>query len=187
MDREAWWATVHGVTKSRTQLSNFTFTFFPLVRSLGSLQVFPFRFGFCCFHEALGTLCDGEPTCISSCCFGLASWRGSCLVRGSLTHTAIQEACTRQSPGRWGPTDPAGPHFYLEESCNAGGPGSIPGQENPLENSMDRGACWATVHEFTESDTIERLTLGRPWWLRWSSYQEVSRLSCLLIVIFVFY
>ena len=23
MDREAWWATVHGVTKSRTQLSDF--------------------------------------------------------------------------------------------------------------------------------------------------------------------
>ena len=27
MDRGAWWAAVHGVTKSRTQLSNFTFTF----------------------------------------------------------------------------------------------------------------------------------------------------------------
>ena len=26
MDREAWWATVHGVAKSRTQLSDFTFT-----------------------------------------------------------------------------------------------------------------------------------------------------------------
>ena len=26
MDGEAWWATVHGVTKSRTQLSDFTFT-----------------------------------------------------------------------------------------------------------------------------------------------------------------
>ena len=26
MDRGAWWATVHGVTKSRTQLSNYTFT-----------------------------------------------------------------------------------------------------------------------------------------------------------------
>ena len=25
MDREAWWATVHGITKSQTQLSNFTF------------------------------------------------------------------------------------------------------------------------------------------------------------------
>ena len=28
MDRGAWWATVHGVAKSWTQLSNFTFTFF---------------------------------------------------------------------------------------------------------------------------------------------------------------
>ena len=27
MDRGAWWATVHGVSKSRTQLSDFTFTF----------------------------------------------------------------------------------------------------------------------------------------------------------------
>ena len=27
MDRGAWWAIVHGVTKSRTRLSNFTFTF----------------------------------------------------------------------------------------------------------------------------------------------------------------
>ena len=26
MDREAWWATVHGVTKSQTRLSDFTFT-----------------------------------------------------------------------------------------------------------------------------------------------------------------
>ena len=26
MDGGAWWATVHGVAKSRTQLSNFTFT-----------------------------------------------------------------------------------------------------------------------------------------------------------------
>ena len=27
MDGGAWWAIVHGVAKSRTQLSNFTFTF----------------------------------------------------------------------------------------------------------------------------------------------------------------
>ena len=32
MDGEAWWATVHGVAKSQTQLSDFTFTFhFPAV------------------------------------------------------------------------------------------------------------------------------------------------------------
>ena len=27
MGRGAWWAAVHGVTKSRTRLSDFTFTF----------------------------------------------------------------------------------------------------------------------------------------------------------------
>ena len=27
MDKGAWWATVHGVAKSRTRLSDFTFTF----------------------------------------------------------------------------------------------------------------------------------------------------------------
>ena len=27
MDGEAWWTTVHGVVKSRTRLSDFTFTF----------------------------------------------------------------------------------------------------------------------------------------------------------------
>ena len=27
LDREAWWAAVHGVAKSRTRLSKFTFTF----------------------------------------------------------------------------------------------------------------------------------------------------------------
>ena len=27
MDRATWWAAVHGVAKSWTQLSNFTFTF----------------------------------------------------------------------------------------------------------------------------------------------------------------
>ena len=28
MDGGAWWAMVHGVAKSRTRLSDFTFTFF---------------------------------------------------------------------------------------------------------------------------------------------------------------
>ena len=55
-----------------------------------------------------------------------------------------------------------------ESACNVGDPGSIPGlgrtpregNSNPLqyfclENSTDRGAWWATVHEITESDMTE--------------------------------
>ena len=33
MDGGAWWATVHGVTKSRTQLSDFTFTFYYIYKN----------------------------------------------------------------------------------------------------------------------------------------------------------
>ena len=59
-----------------------------------------------------------------------------------------------------------------ESVYNAGHLGSIPesgkcpGEENGnqlqsscLENPMDRGAQWATIHEVTESDTTDRLTL----------------------------
>ena len=53
-----------------------------------------------------------------------------------------------------------------ESACNAGDPGSIPGlgrspreenghplQYSCLENSMDRGARWATVHGVAKSQT----------------------------------
>ena len=53
-----------------------------------------------------------------------------------------------------------------KSACNAEDPGSIPGsgrspggergdplQDSRLENSMDRGAWWATVHGVAESKT----------------------------------
>ena len=57
-----------------------------------------------------------------------------------------------------------------ESACNPGDPDSIsglgrsPGEGNGyplqyscLENPMDRGAWWATVHRVTKSNTIEQL------------------------------
>lgn len=71
---------------------------------------FPRVCGFRCFHQASVILCDQESMCISSCCFGLASQRGSCRVRGSLSHIAIQETCARDSPlGGWGDVQPPRP------------------------------------------------------------------------------
>ena len=70
---------------------------------------------------------------------------------------------------------PSGQHFpggseVKASACNAGDPGSIPGlgrssgegngnplQYSCLENPMDRGAWWATVHRVAELDTTERL------------------------------
>ena len=40
MDREAWWATVHGVAKSRTRLSDLTFNFSTLVKINKKLEMF---------------------------------------------------------------------------------------------------------------------------------------------------
>jgi len=42
MDGGAWWATVYGVAKSRTRLSDLTFTFLcQLFKSLPRLMLFP--------------------------------------------------------------------------------------------------------------------------------------------------
>ena len=92
MDGGAWWATVHGVAKSRTLLSDFTFTWL--------------------------------------------SW-ASLVAQKSKTSV-----------------------------CSAGDPGSIPGlgrspgegngsplQYSCLENSMDGGAWWVTVHGVAKSRT----------------------------------
>ena len=38
MDGRAWWATVHGVAKSQTRLSDFTFHFHALEKEMATLS-----------------------------------------------------------------------------------------------------------------------------------------------------
>ena len=46
MDREAWWAPVHGVTKSRTRLSDYTHTHIPIfLKFFFHVHVFLYFYG----------------------------------------------------------------------------------------------------------------------------------------------
>ena len=82
--------------------------------------------------------------------------------------------------GQWFPDGSDG----KDSIWNARDPDSIPGwgrspgegngnplQYSGLENPVDRGACWATVHSVTELDKTEENLAGRH-----SIYQAVSQL-----------
>ena len=81
---------------------------------------------------------------------------------------------------------------HKESDCNMGDPGSIPGsgrspgegsgcplQYSCLENSMDRGVWWATVHGITELDMTEQFntfnTLVTVKWIRRKNAQSGSK------------
>ena len=55
--------------------------------------------------------------------------------------------------------DPGDTALILGSGRSPGGENGNPPQYSCLENLMDRGAWWTTVHEITESDTTELLTL----------------------------
>ena len=51
MDRRAWWAVVHGVAKSWTRLSDFTFTSFGFSEDFARLEVV--KMLYCVFSQKL--------------------------------------------------------------------------------------------------------------------------------------
>ena len=60
-----------------------------------------------------------------------------------------------------------GPGFYPLVGSPPGGGNGKPLQYSCLENSMDRGAWWATAHGVTESDTAERTHRGYQCMYNW--------------------
>ena len=79
---------------------------------------------------------------------------------------------TIHSIGFPGSSDGKGSAFNAGDPDSIPGVGRYPGEENGyplkyscLENSMDRGARWATVFGVAELDLTERLTLShfQPW------------------------
>ena len=143
MDGGAWWGAVHGVRKSRTQVSNFPFTFHfhALEKEMAThSSVLAWRIP--------GT---GEPG-------GLPSL-GSHRVR----HDWSDAAAAAATPIFLGFPDGSD---RKESVCNVGNLDSIPGlgrspgggHSNPLqysclENLKDRGAYWVTVHKVATSWT----------------------------------
>ena len=167
MDGGAWWAAVHGVAQSRTQLSDFTFTFhFPaLEKAMAPTPVLlpgkshgrrslvgcsPWARTESDTTEQLENPMDGGAWWAAVHGLAQSRTRLSDLAAAAVLH------CT----GFPGTSD------GKESTCNLGDSGSIPGSGrspgkgsgNPLqcsclENSMDRGALRATVHGVETSRT----------------------------------
>ena len=139
MGRGAWWAAVHGVTESRTWLSNFTFTF--------HFHALEWEMATHSSVLAWGIPWTEEPG-------GLPSM-GSHRIGHDWSDLA---AATTQTgfPGGGG----GFPLANAEDSSSIPGLGRFPGggNSNPLqysclENPMDRGAWRATVQRVTKSQT----------------------------------
>ena len=147
MDGGAWWATVHWVTKSWTQLSNFNFTFKHCVN------------GFILLWKLFSMM--KMRICRNWNAEGMRNWR----EREMATHSSIltwrilwtEETGGLPSMGSyrvgqdW--SDLARMH-----ACFGDGNGN-PLQCSCLENPRDRRTCWAAIYGVTQSRTqLKRLS-----------------------------
>ena len=144
MDGGAWWATVHGVTKSQTWLSDFThFTSCDLTQMclLVYYQIFLVE---CLWFPSYRTKWHPTPVLLPGKSHG---WRS---LVGCSPWDREESDTTKQLP------------FHFSLSCIGGGNG------NPLqcclENPRDGGAWWAAIYGVAQSRT-------RLKWLSSSIYE----------------
>ena len=146
-----WWAAVHGVAKSRTRLSDFTFTFhfYALEKEMAShSSVLAWRIP--------GT---GEPGGLPSMGSHRVRHDWSDLAAAAVANThrgASQvELVVKNTPANAGDVREEG---LIPGSGRSSGKGHVnPLQYSFLENPMDRGAWRATIHRVAQSWT----------WLKW--------------------
>ena len=175
MDGGAWWAAVHGVVKSWTRLSNFTFTFhfhalekematyssvlawrIPGTEEPGGLCLWGhtesdttewlhFHFSFSCIGEGIGN--PLQCSCLENPRDGGAWWAAIHCVAQS--QTWLKQLSSSSSQCRRHRNEGSIPRLGRSPR---GGHG-YPLQNSRLENSLDRGACWVTVQRVTKSRT----------------------------------
>ena len=147
MDGGAWWASVHGVAKSWTQLSDFPFTF-----HFHALEKEMATHSIVLAWRIPGT---GEPG-------GLLSMESH-----RVGHDSSNLAAARSFSGFPGGASGKEPACHCRRHRDMGsitGSGRSPGgrhgnplQYSCLENPMDRGAWWVIVHRVTQSWTQLKL------------------------------
>ena len=147
MDGGAWWAAVHGVTRSRTRLSDFTFTFH-----------------FHALEKEMATHCSvlawripgmGEPGGLD---LGLIrtvlrrrQWHPTPILSPGKSHG--RRSLVGCSPwGRQESDTPERLHFHFSLSCTGEGSGN-PLQCSCLENPRDDEAWWAAIYGVAQSRT----------------------------------
>ena len=145
--RGAWWATAHGAAKIHTWLSTTT---------TNSLPIMKYQAFWIIFTDTVFLL---SPACPRLKCLPFL-WAPVTSLGAIITFYCDNWILF---PPR---SQAAGGSDGKESACNGGDPGSIPGlgrspgeengnplQYSCLENSMDRGAWWATVHGVAKSRT----------------------------------
>ena len=150
VDRGAWWAAVHRVTQSRTQLKRLS-----MHSCIGDRNGNPFQ------YSCLENPRDGGVW--SAAVYGVAqSWTWLKQLSSSSNSKLLGTSLPNSSVGK-------------ESTCSEGDPSSTPGsgtylgegngnsfQDSCLENPMDRGAWRATVHRILKLRVVLGI-LHQPW------------------------